>query len=447
MSNNLLNSEAQALFVEVFRLRGKVEALKDKLDLAKQERSLLEKVMLLGRSQALRGWLARVKFPYVYCFFDTLLVLLRRQLDFVNLRLITYKYYYARLDDNFCRVEKRLANLEHPLMPTRLPRASVAMCDAYYALYDAQQEVACIMLDIMSLDLQKTLENYTTYDMLEELKTLFEEQAKQELFETVKAFHACKHEVGQSVSSYLLKMKGYLDTLECLGYQMPQELSTIAELNAMLKLTKKGLPKKDNAHVVLAIKGGKIQKNKNKKPQGAKGSGKGKGKQVYPSKLKIPPPPKKGNLEKDSIFHYCKELGHWKRNCPAYLVELKKKKNTSLANTSGLKSAKNITIAISSTEAEYITASEPATNKEPMEMLCDNTSVISITNEPGIIKGARHYQRKYHYIREVKEIDYLNLCELTLWISIIKLLPHMVEFLLILGLEMQAGLACVDNIS
>nr|GEV75385.1 pentatricopeptide repeat-containing protein [Tanacetum cinerariifolium] len=54
MSNNLLNCEAQALFVEVFWLRYEVEALKDKMNLANQERSLFGKVMLVGRSQALR---------------------------------------------------------------------------------------------------------------------------------------------------------------------------------------------------------------------------------------------------------------------------------------------------------------------------------------------------------------------------------------------------------
>ncbi|GKF39373.1 hypothetical protein Tco_0119434 [Tanacetum coccineum] len=37
MPNNLLNHEAQALSAEVFRLCSKVEALKDKLDLANQE--------------------------------------------------------------------------------------------------------------------------------------------------------------------------------------------------------------------------------------------------------------------------------------------------------------------------------------------------------------------------------------------------------------------------
>ncbi|GJV14225.1 hypothetical protein Tco_1359548 [Tanacetum coccineum] len=40
-------------------------------------------------------------------------------------------------------------------------------------------------------------------------------------------------------------------------------------------------------------------------------------------------------------------------------------------------------------------------NKRPMEMLCDNEPAIAIANDPGILKGARHFQRKYHYIREV----------------------------------------------
>nr|GEV69185.1 hypothetical protein [Tanacetum cinerariifolium] len=62
-----------------------------------------------------------------------------------------------------------------------------------------------------------------------------EKEAKQELFEIVKAFHACKQEDGQSVSSYLLKMKSYLDTFECLGYDMPNELGVSLILNSLNK--------------------------------------------------------------------------------------------------------------------------------------------------------------------------------------------------------------------
>ncbi|GJW80710.1 retrotransposon protein, putative, ty1-copia subclass [Tanacetum coccineum] len=212
------------------------------------------------------------------------------------------------------------------------PVASHAAHDAYEALYDAQNEVACLMLGSMSPELQRTFENYKAYDMIQELKTMFEEQAKQELFETGKAFHACKQEDGQSVSSYLLKVKSYLDTLECLGYAMPKELDvslilnslnndydqfvhnynmhsmgkTLAELHAMLKLYEKGIPKKAETPDVLVIHEGKIQKDK-KKPQGVKGKAEGKNKLAYAPKTKISPPPKRDNPAKDSICHHCKE--------------------------------------------------------------------------------------------------------------------------------------------
>ncbi|GKC29226.1 hypothetical protein Tco_1036520 [Tanacetum coccineum] len=172
------------------------------------------------------------------------------------------------------------------------------------------------LLGSMSPDLQRALENYKAYDMIHDLITMFKEQAKQELFEMVKAFHACKLEDGQSVSAYLLNMKDYLDTLERLGYPMPKELGvdlilnsfnkeydqfvqnynmhsmgkTIVELHVMLKLHEKGIPKKAETPVVLAIREGRIKKDK-KKPQGAKGKDKRKTKLAYAPKPKITPPP------------------------------------------------------------------------------------------------------------------------------------------------------------
>ncbi|GJV82207.1 zinc finger, CCHC-type containing protein [Tanacetum coccineum] len=152
-------------------------------------------------------------------------------------------------------------------------------------------------LDLETTDLEmidkpkRTLEKFNAYDMLKELKTMFTEQAIQELFETVKAFHACKQEDGQSVSSYLLKIKSYLDTLERLGFAMPNELGEDS-----------------------------MQKDK-KKPLGEKGKDKGKNKLAYAPKPKISPPPKRDNPTKDSIRHHYKEVGHWRRNCPSYHAE------------------------------------------------------------------------------------------------------------------------------
>nr|GEV73642.1 hypothetical protein [Tanacetum cinerariifolium] len=202
------------------------------------------------------------------------------------------------------RSEGKLAHLEQPLIPLPYHVASQAAGDAYNALYDAQNKVAWLMLG-MSPELQRALENYKAHDMIQELKTMFKEQAKHEMFETVKAFHACKQEEGPSVSSYLLKMKSYLDILERLGYVMPKNL-TIAKLHAIPKHHENGIPKKAETLAVLAIQKGKIQKDK-KKPRGAKCKDKGKNNLADDLKPKIPPWPKIDNLAKDSICHQCKE--------------------------------------------------------------------------------------------------------------------------------------------
>ncbi|GKE43457.1 zinc finger, CCHC-type containing protein, partial [Tanacetum coccineum] len=249
-------------------------------------------------------------------------------------------------------MRKKMKFVEQPIGPAPDPETvDPDIIDKYYETVNLEQEVACLMLLSMSPGLQRTLQKYNAYDMMKELKTMFKEQAKHELFKAVKAFHACKQEEGQSVSFYILKMKSYLDTLERLDYVMLNELGvsliltslnkdydqfiqnynmhsmgkTIVELHAMLKLHEKGIPKKAETPVVLAICEGKIQKYK-KKPQGAKGQAKGNNKLAYAPKTKIPPPPKRDNLAKDSICHHCKEVGHWRRNCPSYHAELKKRK-------------------------------------------------------------------------------------------------------------------------
>nr|GEU53472.1 retrotransposon protein, putative, Ty1-copia subclass [Tanacetum cinerariifolium] len=160
------------------------------------------------------------------------------------------------------RYKKKLKFMEQPTGPAPNPETvDLNTIDKYYEIVNLEQEVVCLMLS---------------------------EQAKHELFETVKAFHACN---GQSVSSYHLKMKSCLDTLKCLGYAMPKELG-MAELHAMLKVYEKGILKKAETPTVLAIWEGKIQKDK-KKPHGANSKDRGKNKLAYAPKSNISPPPKR----------------------------------------------------------------------------------------------------------------------------------------------------------
>nr|GEV39407.1 hypothetical protein [Tanacetum cinerariifolium] len=148
-----------------------------------------------------------------------------------------------------------------------------------------------------------------------ELKTLHAQHVGHEL--------ACKQEEGQSVNSYVLKMKSYIDNLERLGHAMTQNLvvslilvclrkeydsfvknynmhsmgKTVTELHAMLKLHEKNLPRKDDAPALHAIRAGRVQKNQKKKPhKAAKGNqGKGKAKMGYEPVAGPPCAPKPKN--------------------------------------------------------------------------------------------------------------------------------------------------------
>ncbi|GKA20991.1 retrotransposon protein, putative, ty1-copia subclass [Tanacetum coccineum] len=206
------------------------------------------------------------------------------------------------------------------------------------AVYDAYNEVAYLILGSMTSELHRQFENSSPYDMIKELKPMFEKQARVERFDLIQTFHACKQEEGKPVAAYVIQMKGYVDQLEHLVYMLPQDLivglilngltkdferfvrnsnmhnmgKTIGELHAMLIEYENGLPKKAET------------------PQGND-------KQVYIPKPKNPKPSAKEYLAKDDTYHYCKEVGHWKRNCPVYLAELlKKKKQVGSTSSSGI---------------------------------------------------------------------------------------------------------------
>ncbi|GKE81441.1 retrotransposon protein, putative, ty1-copia subclass, partial [Tanacetum coccineum] len=232
-------------------------------------------------------------------------------------------------------VEKKMFVIEQPIPPDLAADSVANVLAKWNAVYDAYNEVACLMLGSMTPGLHRQFENYSPFEMLKVLKSMFEKQAEVERFDLIQTFHACKQEEGKPVAAYVLKMKGYVEQLECLSYVLLQDLSvglilnalagdlakfvrnynmhnignTIGELHAMLIEYEKGLPKKAKTQV-MAIRGGKIPKT-NKKSLRAKGkgkaNGKGKDKQVYIPKPKNPKPSTKEHPAKDNACHHCKE--------------------------------------------------------------------------------------------------------------------------------------------
>nr|GEZ77664.1 nucleotide-binding alpha-beta plait domain-containing protein [Tanacetum cinerariifolium] len=102
------------------------------------------------------------------------------------------------------------------------------------------KEIAGLMLMTMEPEIQRNLEPLHAHEMLKELKTLFAQQAEQELLQTTRDFHSCKQEERQSVSSYVLKMKGYIDNLERLEHLVTLGLGYLVKLMKKKKNTASG---------------------------------------------------------------------------------------------------------------------------------------------------------------------------------------------------------------
>nr|GEV31862.1 zinc finger, CCHC-type [Tanacetum cinerariifolium] len=136
---------------------------------------------------------------------------------------------------------------------------ALAACAAWVK---GTKEIDGFMLMTMELDIKRNMKNFSACEMLQELKTLFAQQAGHELLQTVRDFHSYKQEEGQS------------------------ERSRKNNKQKKLQLTARG-----------------------------QNQGKGKNKLVYVPKPKIPPPTKRENPAKDSdLALYDKESWNDPRN-------------------------------------------------------------------------------------------------------------------------------------
>jgi hypothetical protein len=78
----------------------------------------------------------------------------------------------------------------------------------------------------MSPDLQKQYEHVDAYTMIQGLCGMFENHVRAERYNISKSLFACKLAEGSSVSPPLIKMMGYIETLDKLGYEVKDDLAT-----------------------------------------------------------------------------------------------------------------------------------------------------------------------------------------------------------------------------
>ncbi|KAK8593312.1 hypothetical protein V6N12_045395 [Hibiscus sabdariffa] len=208
--------------------------------------------------------------------------------------------------------------------------------DKFKKHMDDMLDVSCLMLATMSPELQKQHEDMNAYDMIQNLKEIYEGQAQQESYETSKALFQCKMSEGSPVGAHVIKMMGYIQTLDKLVFALKNELATdvilqslsdsfkpfvlnfnmneinktLPQLLGMLRTAESNL-KKNGSKSILMIHEAKRAKSK----------GNGKSKPKGKDALK----PEKGISKEAKCFYYEKSE-HWKRNCPLYLEEVKKAK-------------------------------------------------------------------------------------------------------------------------
>jgi hypothetical protein len=169
-----------------------------------------------------------------------------------------------------------------------------------------------------------------------------------------KAFIESKLAEGATVGLHVIKMVGYKQRLEKLGFPLGQELASdfilvslpsscgnfisnyhmhgakkgLNELRGMLKTAESDIKKSTGGGHVMAV-----QNNPNCKNKGISWKKKGRAKVENP-KPNPNPKTRTGPAADTECFHY-HEKGHWKRNCKVYLASLKNRgsKSTSTSGT------------------------------------------------------------------------------------------------------------------
>ena len=79
------------------------------------------------------------------------------------------------------------------------------------------------MLYSLELGLQRCFERHGPYETFQELKLIFQENARVERYEVSNKFYSCKMEENSYVSEHILRISGYHNHLTQLGVNLPDD--------------------------------------------------------------------------------------------------------------------------------------------------------------------------------------------------------------------------------
>src|ERR1041385_4396417 len=211
--------------------------------------------------------------------------------------------------------------------------------NVYLSRTDDYNLVQSGMLYSMEAELQKCFERMGAYEIIIDLKAVFAPQARAKWYEASEAFFSAKMDEHSSVNEHVVKMSGYVQRLNALEYQIPDELvvdrvlqslppsykgfvlnynmqgmtKTPSELFAMPKSAEVEIKKE---HAVCMVSKTTDFKKSSRQVKAKRGGPKRDGKSVAA-------PPKAPKPKPGVECFYCKGEGHWKCNCPKYLKDKK----------------------------------------------------------------------------------------------------------------------------
>jgi hypothetical protein len=110
--------------------------------------------------------------------------------------------------------------------------------NVYLSKTDDYNLVQSGMLYSMEAELQKRFERMGAYEIITDLKAVFAPQARAERYEASEAFFSAKMDEHSSVSEHVVKMSGYVQRLNALECQIPDELAVDRVLQSLPLATK-----------------------------------------------------------------------------------------------------------------------------------------------------------------------------------------------------------------
>ena len=99
--------------------------------------------------------------------------------------------------------------LDAPLGDGPIAGANADVMNIWQARYDNYSIVQCAMLYGLESGLRRRFERHGAYEMFQELKLIFQANARVERYEVSNKFYSGKMEENSSVSEHILRMSGY----------------------------------------------------------------------------------------------------------------------------------------------------------------------------------------------------------------------------------------------